>query len=319
MCGTTRRVRSNRGRSYIVQLPESCDSLGEVFPLIQRRMQLDSRMLYAAELFLPDGVKIATFQQLQEAASLDTAIIVACGEPFDPSTVPQSMLSLHLHGGGRSAAKTVKKELAQKKLRASQLKADQVRASGHGLSSTAAAAAKHAAIESNREAAAVMRHDYMNQLIARSSQQSELIRHVQANNARLRSDRARREAAKTSVWSAERLRDLAESRRKEANVWRSQQAEEERVMVKRMEQTRHVRIRSQTDGRLAKTQLSEQRRAAGLERRMNYIHGSVQKAAAEQGIKDAHQLAKSSRAGLRLRSPGRVGNQSTPFGTFVYP
>merc|ERR1719240_2022646 len=100
------------------------------------------------------------------------------------------MLSFHLHGGGRAAPKVVKKELAEKKMRAAQLKADQVRASGHGLSNAAAHAAKLANIEANRESAAEMRHDYMNQLIARSAQQTELIRHVQSNNARLRADRA---------------------------------------------------------------------------------------------------------------------------------
>ena len=50
-------TEANRGRSYTVHLPEACDTLGEVFGLIQRKMQLDQRMLYAAELFLPDGTK----------------------------------------------------------------------------------------------------------------------------------------------------------------------------------------------------------------------------------------------------------------------
>ena len=95
----------NRGRSTIIHLPEACDTLGEVFPLIQRRMRLDERMLYAAELLLPDGVKISNFKMLSEAAAIDTAVIVGCGEPFDGSTVPQSMLSFHQHGGGRDAAK----------------------------------------------------------------------------------------------------------------------------------------------------------------------------------------------------------------------
>ena len=94
--------------------------MGEVFPLLQQKMQLDQRMLYAAELFLPDGTKITSFKQLREAADIDTAIIVGCGEPFDSSTVPQTMLSFHLHGGGREAPKVVKKELAEKKMRAAQ-------------------------------------------------------------------------------------------------------------------------------------------------------------------------------------------------------
>ena len=51
-------------------------------------MQLDRRMCYAAELYLPDGTRIASYKQLIDAAALDTAIIVGCGEPFDPSTIP---------------------------------------------------------------------------------------------------------------------------------------------------------------------------------------------------------------------------------------
>ncbi len=120
----------NRGMGCIVSLPEACDTIAEVFPLLQRRMQLDSRMLYAAELFLPDGAKITSFKQLRQAAAIDTAIIVGCGEPFDPTTVPLSMLSFHMKGGGRAAPKVVKKELAEKKFRGAQLKADQARRRG---------------------------------------------------------------------------------------------------------------------------------------------------------------------------------------------
>ena len=123
----------NCGRSYMISVPERVDTLGEVFPLIQQKMGLDGRMLYAAELYLPDGQKITSWKMLREASDIDTAIIVGCGEPFDTSTVPQSMLSFHMHGGGRTAPKVVKKELAEKKMRAAQLKADQVRASGHSV------------------------------------------------------------------------------------------------------------------------------------------------------------------------------------------
>jgi len=259
-------------------------------------MGLDNRMLYAAELFLPDGNKITSYKVLAEAAALDTAVIVGCGEPFDSSTVPQSMLSFHKYGGGREAPKAVKKELAEKKMRAAQLKADQVRASGHGLSNAAASAAKLASIETNRESAAMMRHDYMNQLIARSAQQTELIRHVQGNNARLRADRARREAAKKSVWSQERLQDLAENRRKDANVWREKQEHEESVAAKRLDHAKQVRVGVSSGGKLAKSQLQDQRRAAGLERRMSYISRSVEKAAQEQDLVKAHQQAKQQRA-----------------------
>ena len=78
----------DRGRATVISLPEDCDTLGEVLPKIQQQMQLDRRMCYAAELYLPDGTRIASYKQLIDAAALDTAIIVGCGEPFDPSTIP---------------------------------------------------------------------------------------------------------------------------------------------------------------------------------------------------------------------------------------
>ena len=49
---------------------------------------------------------------------------------------------------------------------------------------------------------------------------TELLRHVQAKNATLRTDRARRDQAKRSIWSEGRLQDLAETRRSESNVFR---------------------------------------------------------------------------------------------------
>jgi len=330
----TSRMRSNgirlvcylntecdRSRSTIVHLPDAIDTLSEVFPVIQRKMQLDQRMLYAAELFLPDASKISNFHQLIVAASMDTTIIVGCGEPFDPTTVPLSIISFHKHGGGRGAAKIVKKELSDKKLRASQLKADQVRASGHGLSSAAASAAREATLEANRQSAAGMRHDYMNQLLERSSQKAELIRHVQANNARLRSERARRDVAKKSVWAQHRLRDLTESQRIDANAFRDKHEQEQLVTTKRMEHAKMVRLRAQTDGKAAKSEYAAARKAAGAERRMSYISRSVEKAAQESNIIRAHQRAKEWRrgAGASLGAPSSVQPPPSQAGTCVMP
>ena len=279
----------DRGRSYVIQLPETCDTLGDVFPLVQRKMGLDGRMLYAAELFLADGQKIASMKQLREAAEIDTAIIVGCGEPFDTATVPQSLLSFHVHGGGRVAPKVVKKELADKKMRAAQLKAGQVRASGHGLGSAAAAAARLANVETNRQSASEMRHEYMNALLSRSQQHTELLRHVQAKNATLRTDRARRDQAKRSIWSEGRLQDLAETRRSESNVFRQRHELDEQRYAKIQTQARSVRENRDQGARFAKTQLSEQRKAAGLERRMSHISHSVEKAEREQRLVISHQ------------------------------
>mmetsp|Transcript_17712 Transcript_17712/g.35715 ORF Transcript_17712/g.35715 Transcript_17712/m.35715 type:complete len:402 (-) Transcript_17712:382-1587(-) len=279
----------NRGRSTIVHLPGSVDTMAEVFPMIQRRMKLDERMLYAAELFLPDGQRISSFKQLREAADMDTAIIVGCGEPFDSSTIPQSMLSFHTHGGGRIAPKVVKKELADKKLRGAQLKADQVRASGHGLDSSAAQAARLASVEAHREAAAEMRHDYMNQLLDRASQQTEMIRYVQANNAAKRTEKASREQAKRSVWSEGRMQDLAESRRTQSNVFRERHDKEEQRYAQVSSQAKQIREDRDAGAKASKTMLTEQKKAAGLERRMSHISRSVERAEKEHKLVASHQ------------------------------
>ena len=129
----------DRGRATVIHLPEECDTLGEVLPKIQHHMELDKRMLYAAEMFLPSGEKILTYPQLIEAAALDTAIIIGCGEPFDPSTIPFDILEFHLQGGGREAPQKVKKELAIKRQQFAAERAETVRASGHGVFPNSAA------------------------------------------------------------------------------------------------------------------------------------------------------------------------------------
>ena len=92
-------------------------------------MHLDQKILYAAQLFLPDGKKIKSYRDLIEAADKDHAIIVGCGEPFDPTTVPYDLLEAYLHGGGREGLKKVKAQLKQKQKIAAQEKADTVRVS----------------------------------------------------------------------------------------------------------------------------------------------------------------------------------------------
>ena len=175
----------DKGRATVIHLPEECDTLGEVLPKIQHHMQLDKRMLYAAELFFPSGEKIITYPQLIDAAALDTAIIVGCGEPFDPSTIPFDILEFHLQGGGREAPKKVKQELAIKRQQFAAERAETVRSSGHGVfpNSAAVVTARSMTVENNRQQAAHMRHEYMEQLMYRASQQQELISRVQQNNA----------------------------------------------------------------------------------------------------------------------------------------
>jgi len=223
----------DRGRATIIHLPEECDTMAEVFPKIQARMQLDLKMLYAAELFVPSGEKIHTFQQLVEAAGKDSAIIVGCGEPFDPSTVPYDILEFHLHGGGRYAAQQVKRELADKRILDAHEKADSVRASGHGVAPNSAAVitARTQTIESNRGQAAQMRHEYMEQLMFRASQQKELIDRVRENNTMHKMEHEESKMRRQEM-ERERLEKLAREREENAIIaQQKKQASRNRIML----------------------------------------------------------------------------------------
>ena len=157
---------ADRSRAAVVKLPEECDTLGEVIPKIHKKLDLDKRIAYAAELFLPDGKKISTYKQLVDAAENDHAIIVTCGEAFDHTTVPYDLLEAYLHGGGRRALSKVHKELKSKQNLACHEKADTVRSAGHGVypNSAAVVTARSQTVQSNKELAAQMRHEYMEQV-----------------------------------------------------------------------------------------------------------------------------------------------------------
>jgi len=154
-----------------------------VIPKIHKRMGMDKRIASAATLFLPDGKKINTYQELLDAAASDHAIIVGCGEQFDPTTVPYDLLEAYLHGGGRDGLKKVKQELNVKQKLAAQEKADTVRQSGHGIypNSAAVVTAREEVVEANKVIAAQMRHEYMEQLMFRAEQQKTLTSIVKQN------------------------------------------------------------------------------------------------------------------------------------------
>jgi len=214
----------DRGRATVISLPEDCDTLGEVLPKIQQQMQLDKRMCYAAELYLPDGTKITSYKALIDAAALDTAIVVGCGEPFDPSTIPYDILEFHLQGGGREAAKKVKRQLQGKRKEEALEKADTVRASGHGLDSRAAVTSREQTQEENREQANMQRQEYMEQLMYRAAQQKDMMDRVHQSNimAKLEQDEMR---AKREEFERVRLETLAEQRRYDKEVQEMKKAE----------------------------------------------------------------------------------------------
>eukprot|EP00900_Chrysochromulina_parva_P023222 jgi/Chrpa1/5533/Chrysochromulina_OHIO_Genome00011173-RA len=171
----------DRASSTIVQLPADCDTLEEVIPYIQKKLQLDKRMLFVAELFTPTGDLINSWDQLVQAAQTDTPIIIGCGEPFDAMRVPNALLEMHLNGGGRKAVKRVTRELKDKRLAERQDRAEMVRQAGHGVLPIAAANAREQKVESKHETANLMRQRYMQGLAYTQQQQQELLDSVYQN------------------------------------------------------------------------------------------------------------------------------------------
>ena len=77
-----------------------------------------------------------------------------------------------------------------------------------------------------------------------------------------------------------------------------------------MERNREkLRLAAQTEGKLAKSQLTEQRKAAGLERRMSYISRSVEKAAQEQDLIRTHQQKRQERKNSLLGLSSGLSSQ----------
>jgi len=227
----------NCGRATVISLPEDCDTLAEVMPKVQQCMQLDKRLMYAAELYLPDGQKINTFEDLEKAARLSTAIIVGCGEPFDPTSIPFDILQFFKEGGGRSAAKKVKHILQEKKKEEALDKADTVRASGHGLTPVAVITSRNANVETNREQANIQRHEYMEQLMYRAAQEKELMDRVQQNNAmhKLEQEEAR---ARKAEYERERFEMLAYQRQLQ-----KEEAERKKAEMKSKMDAMHKKVK----------------------------------------------------------------------------
>jgi len=194
-------------------VPEQMSSLKELLPFVQKEMRLERKMMFAKALFLPDGSRVRTFEQFRNDALAAAAFIVGCGEPFDSHGVPPSLVLQHKHGGGRQAASEIKREQTTKRKKMAHLKADQIRATGHGTSNSAARAARHEAVEGNRLHAAELRHEHMANMLHRAAEQESLINTVKMRNAHQRRERtarsqrvAQRRAAQRSAASPARTR-----------------------------------------------------------------------------------------------------------------
>ena len=205
-----------QGHGTIVQLPAECDSLEEVLSLVQVKLKLDDRMLYAADLFLPDGTRIEKYQQLVDASAIDTPIIVGCGEPFDGSRVPLDLLEFHKQGGGRAAVHKVNDSLKNSRRADRGDRAESVREAGHGLlpNSLAVVTARSQNMETNRERAADMRQYYMESLVQRTAVQEDLKFLAQQN---IKFHRMEKEESRLRYEEkmAQRMERLQEEKRKD--------------------------------------------------------------------------------------------------------
>jgi len=116
----------------------------------------------------------------------------------------------------------VKKELADKRRLDAYEKADSVRQSGHGVhpNSVAVVTARSQTMESNRNQAAQMRHEYMEQLMFRASQQKEMVDRVQMNNAMHKMEMLEAKARRKEL-ERERLENLAAEREETLRVARA--------------------------------------------------------------------------------------------------
>lgn len=232
---------ADRSRATVVRLPEEVDTLGEVIPKIHKRMGMDKRIAYAAELFLPDGRKIKTYRELVDAAELDHAIIVGCGEAFDPTTVPYDLLEAYLHGGGRDGLKKTNAELKEKQIIAAHEKADTVRSDGHGIypNSAAVVTARMEVVDNNKALAAQMRHEYMEQLMFRAEQQKALANIVQ-QNTKMHKIESQASKERRAEMDAERMQRIVDEKNEERARF-----DAKRATLKAKIKAKHDRIHNQ--------------------------------------------------------------------------
>ncbi|KAL1499396.1 hypothetical protein AB1Y20_011602 [Prymnesium parvum] len=128
------RVNGERGQSgSVVSLPADAPDLPEVCSRIQQSMHLDRQLRFARELFLPDGTKLHSVEQVFAAAEAQATVTVGSGEPFDHDSLPTSAAILHHVGGGRNAAVAVKRTLRATQKKKAQEQARRVR--GQGMAS----------------------------------------------------------------------------------------------------------------------------------------------------------------------------------------
>lgn len=182
-----------KSAARMVAVPETVSTLREMLDVVQVQMRLDSKLMYARDLYMPNGDSIRTYEELRERAASSTPMIIGCGEPFDPTCIPPSMLMAFQRGGGRKANSDIKRELLERKRRAAHLKADQVRSGGHGANNSAARSARDKCADKRRLVAAQLRHEQLTLAMRRAEEHDLFLQEV-----RVRSENSRTELAQRS-------------------------------------------------------------------------------------------------------------------------
>ena len=248
-------VGGPKGHGTIVQLPVEVDTLEEVLQHIQLKLDLEKRLSFAADLFLPDGKIIKTWEELLDHSKRMTPIIVGCGEPFDGSRVPQDLLEFYLQGGGRDAIQKVNKELAKQRMYKRSDQAEAVREDGHGVypNSLAVVQSRTHTVEANREKANMMRQRYLEGLVRRHEEDQDYLRSAQQNIMfhKMEEDETR---ARREEWERDRMDRLnaeRKSTRSECNQERKLQLEQRKAM--------HAKIKEGKDKQKQKVKAAKEK------------------------------------------------------------
>ena len=126
-----------------------------------------------------------------------------------------------------------------------------------------------------------MRHEFMENLLLRAAKQEQLVMAVRANNERHKAEREAR-TNKTGLKAREAALDQTNERKRTQthNIYEKQQQLQESANDK-AEKAKEIRQKKKEATLLAKEQLAESKKAAGIARRVDHIQRSVQKAELE--------------------------------------
>mmetsp|Transcript_22659 Transcript_22659/g.56261 ORF Transcript_22659/g.56261 Transcript_22659/m.56261 type:complete len:140 (+) Transcript_22659:1-420(+) len=122
----------------------------------------------------------------------------------------------------------------------------------------------------------------MENLLLRAAKQEQLISSVKANHEKARSERQAR-AQKTDHFARDRALEHAEERKRSQtyNIYVKQQLLQDQANEK-AERARQIREKRKEGAQMVKERLAEQRRVAGIQRRVSHITRAVQKAELEE-------------------------------------